>query len=61
MGCIAVSSLEAAALLLARVGSETGAATFLDLHGGKMPTSLSLVYQARSISPALPTPAPNFQ
>ena len=36
MGCIAVSSLEAAALLLARVGSETGAATFLDLHGRKI-------------------------
>lgn len=54
LGCVAVSSLEAAALLLARVGSETGAATFLDLHSGKIP-SLYLVYQARRISPALPT------
>lgn len=41
LGCVAVSSLEAAALLLARVGSETGAATFLDLYSGKTPTSLS--------------------
>lgn len=61
LGCIAVSSLEAAALLLARVGSETGTATFLDLYSGKMPTSLSLVYQARPISPAFSTPVPNFQ
>ena len=42
LGCVAVSSLEVAALLLARVGSETGAATFLDLHSGKIPTSFSL-------------------
>lgn len=31
LGCAAVSSLEAGPLVLARVGSETGAATFLDL------------------------------
>jgi len=60
LGCVAVSSLEAGPLVLVRVGSETGAATFLDL-GKYRSTSISLVSQARAISPAPISPPPNFQ
>ena len=59
LGCVAVSSLEAGPLVLARVGSETGAATFLDLK--IQSTSISLVDQARAISPVPISPPPNFQ
>lgn len=46
LGCVAVSSLEAGPLVLARVGSKTGAATFLDLHGGKIQKHKSFFSQS---------------